>query len=199
LYNLDFARSLLELESSWLRPRLLKLGGAPNLLLTSLDDENSADFNLHIRGRRLVDGELKADPQYLPFADASFGGVLLQHVLEWCAEPDRVLRECDRVLMPGGRLVVLSFNPFAWSRWYRLRRGFRQRPRLKGLGSVRHQLRALAMETPPAQFLAWPHSRFETQLPTRMHTIYTQLGLKQPINRNWIGSSEVVRGSMVYG
>jgi ArsR family transcriptional regulator len=51
-----------------------------------------------------------ADAHALPFADASFGTVLLFHTLTYAERPARGLAECARVLRPGGRLVVLCLN-----------------------------------------------------------------------------------------
>src|SRR3954471_12713233 len=46
----------------------------------------------------------------LPFQDASFDSVLLFHTLTYAEHPARVLKECARVLRPGGRLVVLCLD-----------------------------------------------------------------------------------------
>ena len=58
-----------------------------------------------------VDPELpyiSADGQSLPFADAAFDAVGLYQVLEHVPEPERILRECLRVLRPEGRLIVVG-------------------------------------------------------------------------------------------
>ena len=65
------------------------------------------------------------DPATLPFAAASLDGVILHHVLDEVAEPRAVLREVVRVLRPGGRFVLVGFNPLsAWwlVRWRRVLR-----------------------------------------------------------------------------
>ena len=59
--------------------------------------------------------DLYAKGQELPFATQSIDLVILPHVLEFAAEPHRVLREVDRVMMPEGRLIIVGFNP--WSLW----------------------------------------------------------------------------------
>ncbi len=51
-----------------------------------------------------------ADVQALPFADASFDTVLLFHTLTYTTDPQAALRECARVLRPGGRLVLFCLD-----------------------------------------------------------------------------------------
>ena len=51
-----------------------------------------------------------ADAHALPFGDASFDSVLVFHTLTYAEHPARVLKECARVLRPGGRLVVLCLD-----------------------------------------------------------------------------------------
>lgn len=53
---------------------------------------------------------LLADAHALPFAAASFDGVLVFHTLTYAEHPGRVLAECARVLRPGGRVVLLSLD-----------------------------------------------------------------------------------------
>lgn len=51
----------------------------------------------------------------LPFGNASAAAVVALGLLEYVPEPDRVLRECLRVLSPGGTLVVSlpnALSPF---------------------------------------------------------------------------------------
>jgi len=52
-------------------------------------------------------------PESLPFASGSLDLVVLVHSLEYSRSPYAILAEAERALSPGGRLVVLSFNP--WS------------------------------------------------------------------------------------
>jgi SAM-dependent methyltransferase len=54
-----------------------------------------------------------ADDWQLPVASHSVDAVLLPHTLERAGDPHQLLRECERVLTGGGRLIVLGFNP--WS------------------------------------------------------------------------------------
>jgi SAM-dependent methyltransferase len=47
----------------------------------------------------------------LPFADQSFTAVAMAMVFFFLAEPVGVLRECRRVLRPGGRVAVYTAGP----------------------------------------------------------------------------------------
>jgi SAM-dependent methyltransferase len=49
----------------------------------------------------------------LPLATDSLDAVIFPHVLEFSADPYQMLREADRVLIPGGRLLVCGFNPLS--------------------------------------------------------------------------------------
>ena len=51
-----------------------------------------------------------ADAHELPFGDASFDSVLVFHTLTYAEHPGRVLKECARVLRPGGRVVLLCLD-----------------------------------------------------------------------------------------
>ena len=55
------------------------------------------------------------DPAQLPLASDSIDLVVLPHTLDLCADPRRLLREVERVLIPEGRLITVNFNP--WSLW----------------------------------------------------------------------------------
>ena len=56
----------------------------------------------------------------LPFGDGRYRSVLLFTVIEFVADPGRVLAEAWRVLLPGGRLVVGFLRPgTAWTALYR--------------------------------------------------------------------------------
>ncbi len=61
---------------------------------------------------RLLTGEVVlASAEDLPFADASFSAVAMSIVFFFLANPVAVLRECRRVLRPGGRIAVATTGP----------------------------------------------------------------------------------------
>lgn len=51
-----------------------------------------------------------ADAEKLPFDDCSFDAVTMAFGLRNCTDQDAVLRECHRVLKPGGRVLILEFS-----------------------------------------------------------------------------------------
>ena len=59
------------------------------------------------------------------FAAASFDSVCMANLIHVVADPAQVLRECRRVLRPGGRIVILTFTRHGMSAWERLKMGGR--------------------------------------------------------------------------
>jgi len=51
-----------------------------------------------------------ADMSHLPFADNSFDGITCGYVLEHLPQPEPGLQELARVLMPGGRLLLMTME-----------------------------------------------------------------------------------------
>ena len=63
---------------------------------------------------------VRADALNLPFADAVFGAVVNLAALDLYANPELALRECLRVLAPGGAWIGSCFVwPERWSSWSR--------------------------------------------------------------------------------
>lgn len=80
-----------------------------------------SDINAEMleRGRdRLIDTgllipALRCDAESLPFPNATFNCVLVGFGLRNMTDKDRALAEMSRVLVPGGRLIVLEFSRIA--------------------------------------------------------------------------------------
>ncbi|CBL45249.1 Hypothetical protein HDN1F_16660 [gamma proteobacterium HdN1] len=51
----------------------------------------------------------------LAIANDSVDVVILHHCLDFTLQPQRILREVSRVVIPGGKIVIVGFNP--WSLW----------------------------------------------------------------------------------
>ncbi|MES2859002.1 MAG: methyltransferase domain-containing protein [Pseudomonadota bacterium] len=99
---------------------------------------------LHTATGQGFDGSLRCG---LPLALAreSCGVVIVQHLADISAQPAALLEECARVLVPGGRLWLLSLNPLAP---YRLRwRG--AGPRAAEPVTWRRRLRAAGLVPEP--------------------------------------------------
>jgi SAM-dependent methyltransferase len=116
----DVARGAI-LEALALGPddHLLELGCGGGLLLrdavatgaraTGLD--HSAEMVQLARERAPGAEVVRGRAECLPFADATFSAIALSVVLLFFAEPVTVLRECRRVLRPGGRLAAYTTGP----------------------------------------------------------------------------------------
>lgn len=50
-----------------------------------------------------------------PLSEHAADVVLLQHGLDFCLSPHRLLREAARTVRPGGHLLLIGINP--WSLW----------------------------------------------------------------------------------
>lgn len=55
-----------------------------------------------------------ADGEQLPFADASFDFVFAHGVVQYTADPQRLVDEVRRVLKPGGEVVFQVYNRISW-------------------------------------------------------------------------------------
>jgi len=54
-----------------------------------------------------------AEIDELPFMAHSVDACLLSHCLEYYSDPHHILRETQRVLLPGGYIILTGFNPFS--------------------------------------------------------------------------------------
>ena len=59
--------------------------------------------------------QFRGELHELPLPNRSLDAVVLHHVLETAPDPRSAIREVARVLAPGGRLLIVTFNP--WSLW----------------------------------------------------------------------------------
>lgn len=80
------------------RPRrLLDISGIRQQIYLSASESDSAS--------------LRAQPCTFPLRKQSLDLVLLHHTLDFDNDPQQVLRNAARTLVPGGALVVVGFNP----------------------------------------------------------------------------------------
>jgi SAM-dependent methyltransferase len=83
--------------------RMQELGWAVTGIET---DARAARFARERFGVEVVEGSLES----AEFPADTFDAVILSHVIEHVFEPVSLLRECGRVLKPGGKLIVLTPN-----------------------------------------------------------------------------------------
>jgi ubiquinone/menaquinone biosynthesis C-methylase UbiE len=107
----------LDLARSHLRNcrRLLEVGAGWGTLIAQLDAplRSACDLSLPmLRSGHQADGAapVLGDAEQLPYADASFDGALSVNLLEHVPHPARVLGEFERVLVPGGRGLLVTPN-----------------------------------------------------------------------------------------
>lgn len=95
----DFYRRIISASRSG---RTLEIGGGSGNLKSFSSDVISTDI--------VPEGWLDAaaDAQALPFAAGSFANIVAVDVLHHIERPRRFLAEVDRVLQPGGRLILLE-------------------------------------------------------------------------------------------
>jgi SAM-dependent methyltransferase len=92
---------------------------------------------------------VRVRPWALPIASGCAGALVITHLLDECSRASPVLAEAERVLAPGGQLVIVGMNP--WSlcglrEWAAARGGQpRLAAHLHGPGALRGELRALGL------------------------------------------------------
>ncbi|MCH9691448.1 MAG: class I SAM-dependent methyltransferase [Gammaproteobacteria bacterium] len=60
-----------------------------------------------------MEGAAQVEAEQLPLPAESIDVVVLHHLLDFSANPHQVLREAARVLIPGGHILLIGFNPFS--------------------------------------------------------------------------------------
>ncbi len=113
-------QSVYATELSLLRDHLPRVFGFYGLQLGGWGAHHEILSELKVLNRYCVgaagsDADLAAELDQLPFQSDSVDAVILPHTLEFASQPQRLLREVDRILVAEGHVVVLAFNP--WSLW----------------------------------------------------------------------------------
>lgn len=79
------------------------------------DGANAGEADGASAGVEAESGRFRANLDELPLRNNSLDAMVLHHVLEAAQDPRGAMREVARTLAPGGRLLIVSFNP--WSLW----------------------------------------------------------------------------------
>jgi len=119
----SLGKTLRDSESSYLLnslnhtyyQRILQVGRL-GIETTYITDEFLRNFCLIVDGgvrEGQITNTVFAKIEEWPIACESVDTVILPHLIEFEADPRRILSEAERVLKPEGRLFILGFNP--WS------------------------------------------------------------------------------------
>lgn len=89
-----------------------RVGKKGEVVLTDINEAMLFRGRARLEDRGLVGNIVPAiaDAERLPFADRSFDAVTMAFGLRNVTDQPAALRECHRVLKPGGRLLVLEFS-----------------------------------------------------------------------------------------
>ena len=137
-----------------LRGRVLDVGCGTGDLLRRYREANAGDARAGASvGVDVFDWPgadlLVEDSSDLPYADASFDTVAVVAALNHIPNRGEVLRECRRLLRPGGQIVVTMLPPTLSKLWHRARRPWDADQTQRGMrpgevwGLTRRQIAAL--------------------------------------------------------
>ena len=114
LVNHIHNRELKRYASSYLTGRLIDSGCGTkvyrNLLAPYVDEHVGLDHEKTFHDKSNID--IFGSAYKIPVADESFDSALCTAVLEHLEEPEQALRECHRILKPGG--MAIYSVPFIW-------------------------------------------------------------------------------------
>ncbi len=95
--------------------RALQVGGSNNLQLLKKSQVAHIYHCSEQVSRQSHETGVRCRFDQLPFDSESMDLIILPHTLEFCPQNEKLLAEAYRILVPGGRLIILGFN--YWSRW----------------------------------------------------------------------------------
>lgn len=116
-----FGRYLLDTENQYCQQYLPAMPGFRAMQLGIAGGRDLLQTFDYLHKFRLVNlpparGDFSAISLYeaLPLPSDTVDVALLYHVLDFSSRPHKVLSEAARVLVPGGQLILLGFNPISW-------------------------------------------------------------------------------------
>ncbi len=86
------------------------IGAGGTLVATDISEEMIAAIAAHAASRGVAGEFRRMDAEALDFPDASFDAVICALGLMYVADPSSAIREMHRVLVPGGRAVVVVWG-----------------------------------------------------------------------------------------
>lgn len=155
-----------------------------------------------------VENTIRANMEEWPIACESVDTLILPHLIEFEADPHRILSEAERVLAPEGRLFILGFNP--WSLAGILRFGENSpaswNQHFVRSSQVMEWLNLLKFECELSAGFGLPTSRIFIEPPSTwqksiasMNPIYAVKAIKRtwtmiPIKESWVSAPGLVPG-----
>lgn len=111
-------QALLEIEQQLLEPVLARTFGYHILQLGSSNrsmlDESPIGHKILFTPALSPESKTPvASNEALPLSSESVDAVLIHHALDFTPDSYRLLREATRVVMPGGRILIMGFNPLS--------------------------------------------------------------------------------------
>ena len=115
---------LLGRETALIRSQVRRFHGESLLWMGPVPQASVATARCMVKNRfflsrdpsTVCDSELPsaiAISEALPIPTNSVDGVVVHHALEYAEDPRAAIREITRVIRPGGRLLICSFNPLS--------------------------------------------------------------------------------------
>jgi SAM-dependent methyltransferase len=146
-----------------------------------------------------------------PIACESVDALILPHLLEFEADPHRILGEAERVLKPEGRLFVLGFNPWSLPGLLRYRQRSQSPWNTRFIGSfqVMDWLNLLKFEAefsagfgfPSKAALVEPRSAWQKSMAC-LADAYAVKAIKRtwtpiPIKQAWLNPADLMPGQAI--
>ncbi len=130
-FSSDLGQQLLDAEQQAIEPlisslfgyHLAQVGYLSDYLLYRQAPASHKFLMVPEIGLGMPEEAVLGTPADLPFASDCIDAVILHHALDFAESPHQVLREAARVLRPGGKLVIVGFNPAGLWGLYRSIRG----------------------------------------------------------------------------
>jgi SAM-dependent methyltransferase len=124
-WEYGLAKRVLEFECAWLATQQVhELENEPTLLISPVAVRLPKAFSLVVSPPNKVVGTIRCESGVLPFGSDQLRRIVMLHALDCVGMDHGLLRECMRVLAPGGELILFGFNPLhpgVWPIWFELR------------------------------------------------------------------------------
>lgn len=88
-------------------------------VINSYDLKSASTINHRVYAGRItyrpsLDLLIESNLEELPFQGESVDVFFLPHTLEFCQHPQKLLDEIYHTLIPGGKVIILGFNPYSF-------------------------------------------------------------------------------------